>query len=160
MKRMKFAITFAIGLLSAVCAFAQGKPSEYTDADLVWKEDFNGKKLNSKDWNFEFHEPGWVNAELQSYGNSSKNTYIKDGCLVIQAIKTEKKDGSIEYTSGRINTQGKHTFTYGRFEARLRVPKGKGFLPAFWMMPDDESLYGQWPKCGEIDIMEVLGDDV
>ena len=55
---------------------------------------------------------------------------------------------------------GKKEFTYGRFEARLKVPRGKGFLPAFWMMPADESFYGQWPKCGEIDIMEVLGDNV
>ena len=145
--------------LASVGAFAQGKPSAYTEKDLVWKEDFNGKKLNMKDWNFEFHEPGWVNAELQSYDDSKKNTYIKDGCLVIQAIKTEKKDGTVHYTSGRINTQGKHAFTYGRFEARLKVPKGQGFLPAFWMMPDDETFYGQWPKCGEIDIMEVMGQE-
>lgn len=147
-------------MLASFSVSAQGKPSIYTEADLVWQEDFNGKKLNTKDWNYETHEPGWVNAELQSYGPSTKNTYLKDGCLVIQAIKTEKKDGTVEYTSGRINTQGKHAFTYGRFEARLRVPRGKGFLPAFWLMPDDESYYGQWPKCGEIDIMEVLGDDV
>ena len=145
-------------LLASAMAFAQGKPSAYTDADLVWQEDFNGKKLNTKDWNYEFHEPGWVNAELQSYDDSKKNTYLKDGCLVIQAIKS-KKGGKDTYTSGRINTQGKHAFTYGRFEAKLRVPKGKGFLPAFWMMPDDESYYGQWPKCGEIDIMEVMGHE-
>ncbi len=135
-------------------SFAQ---STYTDKDLVWVEDFNGKKVNTKDWNFEFHEPGWVNNELQSYGNSSKNTYIKDGCLVIQPLMTENADGTINYTSGRINTMGKHSFTYGRFETRLKVPKGQGYLPAFWMMPEDESFYGQWPKCGEIDIMEVLG---
>ena len=138
---------------------AQTSASNYTDADLVWKEDFNGKKLNTKDWNFEFHQPGWVNNELQSYDDSPKNTYVKDGFLVIQPIKTVKADGSVSYTSGRVNTQGKHIFTYGRIEARLKVPKGKGYLPAFWMMPDDESFYGQWPKCGEIDIMEVLGHE-
>ncbi len=159
MKMAKILLASSLAL-AATGVFAQGKPSEYTEKDLVWEENFNGKKLNTKDWNYEFHEPGWVNAELQSYDDSKKNTYLKDGCLVIQAIKTEKKDGTVYYSSGRINTQGKHAFTYGRFEARLRVPKGKGFLPAFWMMPDDESYYGQWPKCGEIDIMEVLGDDV
>ena len=90
-------------LLASAMAFAQGKPSAYTDADLVWQEDFNGKKLNTKDWNYEFHEPGWVNAELQSYDDSKKNTYLKDGCLVIQAIKS-KKGGKDTYTSGRINT--------------------------------------------------------
>lgn len=152
---------FALSLVaSGALAGAQGKPSAYTEKDVVWVEDFNGKKINKKDWNFEFHEPGWVNAELQSYDDSKENTYLKDGCLVIQAIKKDGKDGKSAYTSGRINTQGKHAFKYGRFESRLRVPKGKGFLPAFWMMPDDESYYGQWPKCGEIDIMEVLGDDI
>lgn len=158
MKIAKVLLTSA-AMLASVAAFAQGKPSAYTDKDLVWMDDFNGKKLNMKDWNFEFHEPGWVNAELQSYDDSKKNTYLKDGCLVIQALKNEKSDGTVTYTSGRINTQGKHAFTYGRFEARLRVPKGMGFLPAFWMMPDDESFYGQWPKCGEIDIMEVMGQE-
>lgn len=59
---------------------------------------------------------------------------------------------------GRINTQKKQDYKYGMFEAKIKVPEGKGFLPAFWMMPTDENLYGQWPKCGEIDIMEVLGD--
>ena len=158
MKMAKILLTSSL-LLAASSVFAQGKASEYSDADLVWKDDFNGKKLNTKDWNYEFHEPGWVNAELQSYDDSKKNTYLKDGCLVIQALKSEKKDGTSAYTSGRINTQGKHAFTYGRFEARLKVPKGMGFLPAFWMMPDDESYYGQWPKCGEIDIMEVMGQE-
>ncbi len=67
--------------------------------------------------------------------------------------------GKREITSGRITTQNKHDFTYGRFEARAKVPAGKGYLPAFWLMATDEGLYGQWPKCGEIDIMEVMGQD-
>ncbi len=79
-------------------------------------------------------------------------------------IKGSGKSGSSlgtesEITSGRITTQGKHDFTYGRFEARAKVPEGKGFLPAFWLMATDEGLYGQWPKCGEIDIMEVMGQN-
>ena len=64
-----------------------------------------------------------------------------------------------EITSGRITTQGKHDFTYGRFEARAKVPAGQGYLPAFWLMASDEGLYGQWPRCGEIDIMEVMGQN-
>ncbi len=123
---------------------------------LVWEDNFDGEKLNLDDWNFEYHEPGWVNAELQAYVDSERNTYVKDGMLYIQAIK-EMIDGKPYYTSGRINTQKKHDFQYGRFEVRAKVPSGKGFLPAFWMMPTDESFYGQWPKCGEIDIMEVHG---
>lgn len=129
------------------------------DYKLVWEDEFEGDKLNMDDWNYEYHEPGWVNAELQEYVDSEKNTYVKDGKLYIQALK-EIIDGKPYYTSGRINTQGKHDFQYGRFEARAKVPSGKGFLPAFWMMPTDESYYGQWPKCGEIDIMEVHGSEL
>ena len=125
---------------------------------LVWEDDFNGTELSRNDWNVELHEPGWVNQEWQEYIDSDENIYVKDGNLVIQAVKTTK-DGKDYYTSGRVNTQNKHDFKYGRFEARAKVPSGKGFLPAFWMMPTDEGFYGQWPKCGEIDIMEVLGDN-
>ena len=63
------------------------------------------------------------------------------------------------YTSGRISTQNLKTFTYGRFEVRAKVPKGQGYLPAFWLMANDENVYGQWPRCGEIDCMEVMGQD-
>lgn len=123
---------------------------------LVWDEEFNDYEgeLSKDDWNYEAHQVGWVNSELQKYVASSDYAYVKDGELIIQPVKNE--DGS--YVSGRVNTSGKHDFTYGIFEARIKVPEGKGFLPAFWMMPTDENYYGQWPKCGEIDIMEVLGD--
>ena len=63
------------------------------------------------------------------------------------------------YTSGRISTQNLKTFTYGRFEVKAKVPKGQGYLPAFWLMANDENVYGQWPRCGEIDCMEVMGQD-
>lgn len=120
---------------------------------LVWEDTFDGTELNTDNWNYELHEPGWVNNELQEYTDSKENTYVKDGKLIIQAIKNA--DGT--YTSGRINTQNKHDQTYGKFEIKAKSPSGQGFLPAIWMMPTDENLYGQWPKCGEIDIMEVLG---
>lgn len=153
----------AAALLIASCGkvkeeqFGIGSPtsSTYTDEDLVWVENFDQKKLDTDNWMYEVHYPGWVNSELQSYVVSDDNIYLKDGKLIIQPLKNGNT-----YTSGRINTLGKKEFTYGRFEARLKVPRGKGFLPAFWMMPADESFYGQWPKCGEIDIMEVLGDNV
>ena len=123
---------------------------------LVWEDNFDGTELNRDDWNVELHDPGWVNAEWQEYVDCEDNIYVKDGNLIIQPIKM-KVDHKDYYTSGRVNTQNKHDFLYGRFEARLKVPSGMGFLPAFWMMPTDESFYGQWPKCGEIDIMEVMG---
>lgn len=128
-------------------------PAEYEGYTLVWEETFDGDSLNPDDWNVETHEPGWVNNELQAYVDSPDNIYIEDGDLVLKPVKT----GNGEYTSGRVNTQNKHDFKYGRFEAKVRVPEGQGFLPAFWMMPTSENLYGQWPRCGEIDIMEVMG---
>ena len=121
---------------------------------LVWHDEFDGDSLSESDWNYEAHEAGWVNHEWQEYIPSEDYAYVEDGMLIIQPVK----DGD-NYYSGRVNTQNKQSLTYGRIEARIKVPEGKGFLPAFWMMPDDESFYGQWPKCGEIDIMEVLGND-
>lgn len=132
------------------------KPQVKNEYKLVWEDNFNGTELNREDWNVELHAPGWVNAEWQEYVDSTDNIYVKDGKLVIQAIKTGEDDNAY-YTSGRVNTQGKHDFKYGKFEAKIKVPSGMGFLPAFWMMPTDENFYGQWPKCGEIDIMEVMG---
>ena len=131
----------------------------YAEYSLKWQDDFKGTKLNRDDWNVELHDPGWVNAELQAYVDSDANIEVKDGMLYLHPIQTKNADGTYSYTSGRVNTQGKHDFKYGLFEARVKVPAGTGYLPAFWMMPTDENLYGQWPKCGEIDCMEVMGQD-
>ncbi len=147
-------------------AATEGATEQKTDADikapegyhLVWNDEFDGDKLSDADWNYETHEVGWVNHELQEYVASDQYAYVKDGELVIQPTKEVDESGKAHYTSGRVNTQNKHDIKYGWIEARLKVPEGKGFLPAFWMMPQDESYYGQWPKCGEIDIMEVLGN--
>ncbi|MBP3325438.1 MAG: carbohydrate binding domain-containing protein [Coprococcus sp.] len=131
---------------------------EYEGYTLKWHDEFDGETLNEADWNYETHEPGWVNNELQEYVKSDENVYLKDGKLVIKPVKKGEGENAT-YTSGRINTQNKHDFTYGRFEVKAKVPEGAGYLPAFWMMPTDENLYGQWPRCGEIDIMEVMGSD-
>ncbi|MGN0464950.1 MAG: Ig-like domain-containing protein [Lachnospiraceae bacterium] len=133
---------------------------EYEGYTLKWNEEFQGTALNRDDWNVELHEPGWVNAELQEYVDSEENIVVEDGVLKIKPVKKTDSEGNAYYTSGRINTQNKHDFKYGRFEVRAKVPTGKGYLPAFWMMPTNENLYGQWPRCGEIDIMEVMGQDV
>ena len=155
MKKL-FAALLTISAATSGFVFAQSK---YTEADLVWTEEFNGKNLDSKIWNYELHDPGWVNKELQSYTNSKQNAYVKDGNLIIQPVRTVNKDGTVSYTSARLNSQHKKTLKYGRVEARIKMPVGMGYLPAFWMMPEDEELYGSWPKCGEIDIAEVLGRD-
>lgn len=131
----------------------------YDGYELKWSDDFDGTSLNAADWNVETHEAGWVNNELQEYVDTDENIFVKDGNLFIKPIKTVDENGTTTYTSGRINTQNKHDYTYGLFEVRAKVPEGQGYLPAFWMMPTNENLYGQWPRCGEIDIMEVMGQN-
>ena len=131
----------------------------YKDYELVFEDHFDAAELDRSRWNVELHEPCWDNQEWQEYVDSEDTIHLEDSKLLIRPIKTCQKDGSATYTSGRISTQNKRDFTYGLFEARLRVPKGKGFLPAFWLMTTDEDRYGQWPECGEIDIMEIMGHD-
>ncbi len=136
-----------------------GDDLSYVGYTLDWSDEFEGAELNRDDWNVELHEPGWVNAELQAYVDSEENIYVEDGKLVLNPVQTKNEDGSYSYTSGRVNTQNKKTYTYGMFEVKAKVPEGTGYLPAFWLMANDENVYGQWPRCGEIDIMEVHGSN-
>ncbi len=127
--------------------------------DLLWNDEFSGSALDESKWNYEPHEPGWTNEELQEYTTSADNVFLRDGKLVIKAIKSDR-NGKDYYTSGKVTGRNKTDFTYGKVVVSAKVPEGQGLWPAIWMMPKDESFYGQWPKCGEIDIMEVLGNDV
>ncbi len=126
--------------------------------ELVWSDEFNGTKLDESNWTYEIGNGsgGWGNNELQYYTNSEKNCFIEDGVLNIKAIKENKNN--FKYTSTRIVTRNKADFKYGRFEARMIIPSGRGIWPAFWMMPT-KSVYGGWPNSGEIDIMEHVGYD-
>ena len=123
----------------------------------IWHDEFNGTTLDLKTWNRELREPGWTNNKLQEYTESDENIFVRDGSLVLKALASKDANGNDYYTSGKVNSQNKQDFMYGKVVARAKVPEGQGLWPAIWMMPTDESLYGQWPKCSEIDIMEVLG---
>lgn len=136
-----------------------GNDLSYEGYNLVWEDNFDAPELNREDWNVELHEPGWVNEEWQEYVDSEENIFIENGKLVLRPVKTTDAEGNDYYTSGRVNTQNKKDFTYGIFEAKLKVPEGVGYLPAFWLMSTDENVYGQWPRCGEVDIMEVHGSE-
>ncbi len=127
---------------------------------LLWNDEFNGDKMDESIWNYEPHDPGWTNNELQEYTTSTDNVFVKDGNMVIKAIKTTDADGKDYYTSGKVTTQNKKDFMYGKVVTRAKVPAGQGLWPAIWMMPTEEDKYGSWPKCGEIDIMEVLGNQL
>ncbi|WP_288955711.1 glycoside hydrolase family 16 protein [uncultured Polaribacter sp.] len=133
-----------------------------TKSELVWADEFdtNGGVDQSK-WKFDLGDgsaqglPGWGNNELQYYTNRSENIEVKDGMLHITA-KRETFMGA-NYTSAKILTKGLYETTYGRFEARIKLPWGKGLWPAFWMLGDDSNGTVAWPNIGEIDIMEYRG---
>lgn len=127
--------------------------------NLVWADEFNGDALNEDLWNREEMPAGWVNQELQRYTSDPSNAYVEDGSLVIQAYQIVDEDGNVTYTSGRVNTKGNADITYGRVEVRARVPQGQGLWPAIWMLPRATYPYGDWPRSGEIDIMEMVCHD-
>ncbi len=157
-RKMKKAVFKTLATVLTIAAstlvFAETAP-KIAGMDLVFDDEFDGNKLDTNNWSYQNWEPGTVNAEWQKYTDSQDNVYVKNGILTIQALQGKKGD-RYKYTSGRLIGYGKKEFKYGRFEARIKVPKGKGFLPAFWLM-GNESIYGQWPRCGEVDIMEVMG---
>jgi beta-glucanase (GH16 family) len=124
----------------------------------VWSDEFNYSGApDANKWGYDIGGSGWGNNELQYYSNSTKNANVADGKLKINAIK-ENSNGK-EYTSARLITKNKGDFLYGRFEIKAKLPAGKGTWPAIWMLPTDWA-YGDWPKSGEIDIMEHVGYDV
>jgi beta-glucanase (GH16 family) len=127
-------------------------PPTYPGLALVWQDEFNGTSLNTTYWTHEIGGSGWGNNELQYY--QENNTLVENGMLIIRA-KRENVDGR-NYTSSRIITLGKYSFKYGRVDIRAKLPKGQGIWPALWMLGANIKTVG-WPKCGEIDIMEMIG---
>lgn len=132
--------------------------------DLAWSDEFGGAAgtaPSALNWDYDLGtgQNGWGNAELQSYTKSPSNVALDGkGNLVITARK--ETAGSASYTSARIKTRGKREQRYGRFEARIKLPRGQGIWPAFWMLGND---FGggevTWPDTGEIDIMEYRGQE-
>lgn len=123
---------------------------------LVWSDEFNKTELDTTNWNFEVNGDGGGNNELQYYTDLEENCFIEDSCLYIRALK--KDYNGKNYTSARINSNGKGDWKYGKFVVRAKLPFGQGLWPAIWMLPTDW-IYGGWPLSGEIDIMEELGQE-
>ena len=138
----------------------------------VWRDEFDTLDMNS--WSYQLgHKRG---IEPQEYVDSSKNVFVEDGKLILRATKKDEytihynADGSDivkKYDSGSIATFGKREFLYGKIEMRAKLPKGAGAFPAFWTLGNDFTLDGLvasdqgvgWPMCGEIDIMELIGEN-
>ena len=121
---------------------------------LVWHDEFDSSSIDRTKWNFEVNGNGGGNNELQYYTDRAVNAWQEQGWLVIQALQEGYLGKS--YTSARMNTSRKGDWLYGRVDVKAKLPRGPGLWPAIWMMPTD-SYYGGWPKSGEIDIMELLG---
>lgn len=124
--------------------------------DLVWADEFDNG-INPDNYTFEMGDGcpslcGWGNNELQKYTDQDQNVFIRDGSLVIRAIK----DPINGITSTRMITKGKREFKFGRIDIRAKLPEGQGIWPALWMLGTNIDDVG-WPNCGEIDIMEMIG---
>lgn len=162
-------ITSALFLLSS-CTDDEGTQLGILNLNLVFEDNFNGEAGQSIDttvWNFDIGtgNNGWGNNELQYYTDRPENISLDgEGNMVITA-RRESFQGSA-FTSARINTKDRVEQQYGRFEARLQLPGGRGVWPAFWMLgstietfPDDDPETIPWPFVGEIDITELRGQE-
>jgi beta-glucanase (GH16 family) len=160
---------FAIALAVAAAAIGAcgSRGSETPDAPstawrLTWSDEFDapdGSAASPGRWIHDLGGGGWGNNERQTYTDRRDNAVIRGGTLVIRAAREHftGRDGiAREYTSARLKTLGTFAQAYGRFEARIRIPRGQGIWPAFWMLGDNIEAAG-WPTCGEIDVMENVG---
>jgi beta-glucanase (GH16 family) len=134
---------------------------------IVWADEFNGaagSPVDGSKWKFDTGGSGWGNNERQYYTDSTSNAAMDgQGNLVITARRENPNNyqchyGRCEYTSARLLTAGKFAQAYGRFEARIKIPRGQGLWPAFWMLGNDIGT-NPWPNSGEIDIMENVGKE-
>ncbi len=133
---------------------------EVPNWQLVWQDEFDGpvgQRPDPAKWTYDTGtgDNGWGNQELQYYTDRKENVSLDgDGNLVITARR--ESFGGRPFTSARIKTKGLFEQTYGRFEARIKLPYGPGIWPAFWLLGSNIETVG-WPNCGEIDIMEARG---
>jgi beta-glucanase (GH16 family) len=123
---------------------------------LTWSDEFNGPAgpIDGTRWGFDTGAGGWGNNELEYYTNRTDNVAL-DGNGMLDIIARQESYMGSSYTSGRINTAGKFSQAYGRFEARIQIAQGQGIWPAFWTLGENVGTAG-WPGCGELDIQETV----
>jgi beta-glucanase (GH16 family) len=141
---------------------ASGGRQASSSWELVWSDEFDrpdGSTPDPKKWKHDIGGNGWGNRELEYYTDRPTNSSVREGKLRITAIRenyTGADRVARQYTSARLKTLGTFTQAYGKFAARIQIPRGQGMWPAFWMLGGDIEKNG-WPQCGEIDIMENIG---
>jgi beta-glucanase (GH16 family) len=153
-----------LATLLAITISAHAQPSPTTkEWQLTWSDEFNAPNgtppPDPAKWNIVTGGKGYGNEELETYTSRPINAHQEGGNLVITAQKEDLIGPDViprHYTSARINTQNHFAQKYGRFEARIKLPTGKGIWPAFWLLGDDHES-SPWPDCGEIDILETIG---
>ncbi|MGG7663078.1 glycoside hydrolase family 16 protein [Dyadobacter sp. BHUBP1] len=164
LRRLTLAIVIIAISTVASCAQPSEKPRaaapQYEFASTPsWQDEFNTPgKPDATKWSYDLGDHGWGNNELENYTDKIENAKVENGNLVITAIK--EPSGKQQYSSARLVSKGKADFTYGKFEIRAKLPKGRGTWPAIWMLASGKD-YGNkgWPDNGEIDIMEHVGFD-
>lgn len=141
---------------SAIPSSSSAVPSSSSESPYFWNDEF--ETIDTSKWTFEIGtgSSGWGNNEKEYYTDRSENAYVQDGILHIRANKEDYKGSG--YTSARMITKGKFSFTYGTVEARIALPVGKGIWPAFWMLGANIDQVS-WPACGEIDIIEAVNSE-
>ena len=150
-------IVNANGLYFPVDNVGYSTPTTYPGYALTWSDEFNGSSVNIGDWTFETgNNGGWGNNELQNYTSRSEDVFVSNGNLIIEA--RAETFGGQNYTSTRMITKNKKVFKFGRVDIRAKLPRGKGVWPALWMLGNNIDAVS-WPKCGEMDIMELLGQE-
>jgi beta-glucanase (GH16 family) len=164
----KFSILSFCCLFLGALFLANTSGAQVTYLRTAFKDEFNGPAgwaIDSSKWTAEIGGGGWGNQELEYYTNSTENAYQDGaGSLVIKAIKLAPPlslscwYGPCQYTSARLITKQKFDIRYGRFEARIKIPRGQGVWPAFWLLGNNIDSVS-WPQCGEIDIMENIGKE-
>jgi beta-glucanase (GH16 family) len=126
----------------------------YGNMNIVWSDEFSGAAINTNIWTYDTGAGGWGNNELENYTSRTNNAFVANGLLHI--VGRQETLGSSSYTSARMKSQGRFSFTYGRLEWRAQLPYGVGLWPALWLLGNNIGAVG-WPDCGEIDVLENTG---
>jgi beta-glucanase (GH16 family) len=166
-RALVLAAVAAVGFATALYLPSHDDAAEAAIGGITWQDEFNapaGTPVDGSRWTAEIGGGGWGNNERQYYTNSTSNAvHDGQGNLVITARRENPNNyqchyGRCEYTSARLITRDKFAQAYGKFEARIKIPRGQGIWPAFWMLGDNFGSVG-WPNAGEIDIMENVGKE-